>query len=63
MIHETLTVKQVATLKGVSETAIRDAVNDPLSPLCGVKDGGRLFILSSTVEAYVPRSYPRKERE
>jgi hypothetical protein len=59
MLLDTMTVAEVATAKGVSEAAIRFAANDPQNKsLLGIKAGGRLLILTSSVEAYKPRNYP-----
>jgi hypothetical protein len=60
MLLETMTVKEVAQMKGVSDAAIRFVVNDPQSDsLLGIKNGGRLLILAPSAHSYTPRNYPR----
>jgi len=61
MLLETMSVQEVARLKGVTEAGIRFALNDPRNlSLKGIKCGGRLMILASSVEGYTPRKYPAK---
>ena len=57
-----MTVGEVATAKGVSEAGVRYAINDPNNKsLIGIKCGGRLLVLASSVATYSPRNYPRIE--
>jgi hypothetical protein len=62
MLAATKTVQEVARLKGMTEAGVRFALNDPdTRSLVGIKCGGRLLVLDSSVATYVPRKYPCKE--
>ena len=56
-MQEFITVPEAAKLLGITDDAIRQAIQR--DDILGGKVGGRYYVLKASVEAYKPREYPR----
>ncbi len=58
MILETMTIAEVARVKGVSERAVQFVLADPENAaLRGVRCGKKVLVIAESVSAYEPRAY------